>query len=70
MKIKGDGKMFGDLKKTVINKLLAVVMMIAVILVMLPPVNLFAASDAVIDLGAENQVIRGFGGIFADSMAL
>lgn len=55
--------MLGTLKKTLANKLLVGLMMIAMVLGVLPPVNLFAASDVTINLASENQVIRGFGGM-------
>lgn len=49
--------------KKSMSVLLACVTMLSVMLTVLTPVEVSAASDATVNLSAQNQVIRGFGGI-------
>ena len=55
--------MFTCTRKSTFSKVLVWLMTLAMIITMLPSVDLFAASDANINLASQKQVIRGFGGM-------
>lgn len=55
--------MFTCTRKSTFSKILVWLMALAMVITMIPSIDLFAASDVNVNLSSQKQVIRGFGGM-------